>query len=212
MPVQVSCSACAKNFRVGDQFAGKKIRCPNCKQVIAVPHVEPVAVDEREEMDAWEQSSNPIATPTRGLTPGRTERTYVHLKCGGETTLDGPYLKATADPLASMLRTVCASCEDYFPIEEFSWSDTQENIAKYYQRYQSQVSPLSHFCASRGGMFTLAGAMVVFGIIGVFVFKTIWMVLVGLLLGVVAVVLHTVVVGPMILKFAFGTSDARELN
>lgn len=37
MPIQVSCSACAGKYRVPDNVAGKKIRCPKCKEVIQVP-------------------------------------------------------------------------------------------------------------------------------------------------------------------------------
>lgn len=37
MPVQAKCDACQKIFTLKDEFAGKKIRCPACKEVIQVP-------------------------------------------------------------------------------------------------------------------------------------------------------------------------------
>jgi predicted Zn finger-like uncharacterized protein len=37
MPIQVACTSCAGRFRVPDNVAGKKIRCPKCKEVINVP-------------------------------------------------------------------------------------------------------------------------------------------------------------------------------
>jgi predicted Zn finger-like uncharacterized protein len=37
MPIQVACTSCAGRFRVPDNVAGKKIRCPKCKEVITVP-------------------------------------------------------------------------------------------------------------------------------------------------------------------------------
>lgn len=37
MPVQAKCDACQKTFTLKDEFAGKKIRCPACKEVIQVP-------------------------------------------------------------------------------------------------------------------------------------------------------------------------------
>ncbi len=37
MPIQVACASCAGKFRVPDNVAGKKIRCPKCKEVIQIP-------------------------------------------------------------------------------------------------------------------------------------------------------------------------------
>lgn len=38
MPIQIQCPTCEKAFKVKDAFAGKKIRCPKCKEgVIQVP-------------------------------------------------------------------------------------------------------------------------------------------------------------------------------
>lgn len=37
MPVRVTCAKCAKVMNLKDEFAGKKIRCPGCKEVIQVP-------------------------------------------------------------------------------------------------------------------------------------------------------------------------------
>ena len=145
------------------------------------------------------------------LVPGRTERGYIHRSCGAETLLESPELQAVADPLARMKRTYCAECEGIFPIAEFAWSDTRENISDYYRRYQGQVSPWQRFLASRLGMFVIAGALVWFGFSGSLVLGSFWVLLIGLLLAIGSLAAHTLVVGPWILKRAFGTSDAREL-
>jgi hypothetical protein len=65
MAVEVSCSACKGRFRVPDNAAGKRIKCPKCKGAIDVPATElwtlkgddgaeygPVP---RAELDAWFQ-------------------------------------------------------------------------------------------------------------------------------------------------------------
>jgi hypothetical protein len=39
MPILVDC-ACGRDFRIKDELAGKKVRCPECKSILAVP--EPV--------------------------------------------------------------------------------------------------------------------------------------------------------------------------
>ena len=37
MPINVVCPGCLKRFQVGDQFAGKRGPCPNCKTIIEIP-------------------------------------------------------------------------------------------------------------------------------------------------------------------------------
>jgi hypothetical protein len=37
MPIKITCSACGKSFNAPDAAAGKKVKCPGCQAVIAVP-------------------------------------------------------------------------------------------------------------------------------------------------------------------------------
>ncbi|HJN09820.1 MAG TPA: DUF4190 domain-containing protein [Pirellulaceae bacterium] len=37
MPIETICKNCARKLRVGDEFAGRKARCPHCKNVYTVP-------------------------------------------------------------------------------------------------------------------------------------------------------------------------------
>jgi hypothetical protein len=39
MAIETICKVCAKKLRVGDEFAGRKARCPHCKTVYTVPDV-----------------------------------------------------------------------------------------------------------------------------------------------------------------------------
>ncbi len=41
----VTCAECAKKLKVGDDLAGKKVRCPKCKALVAVPAPEADADD-----------------------------------------------------------------------------------------------------------------------------------------------------------------------
>jgi hypothetical protein len=41
--IKVKCPHCPKEMNIGDEYAGKKIRCPACKEVVAV-HGAPTAV------------------------------------------------------------------------------------------------------------------------------------------------------------------------
>lgn len=40
MPISVACPECEKRLKVADTVAGKKIRCPACKAVVAVPDAD----------------------------------------------------------------------------------------------------------------------------------------------------------------------------
>ena len=37
MPITVSCSECGTNLKAPDNAAGRKVKCPKCSAVIAVP-------------------------------------------------------------------------------------------------------------------------------------------------------------------------------
>lgn len=144
----------------------------------------------------------------------RTSREYVHRKCRGVTAIDGPEFSALADPLANMTGTYCSECEDMFPIAEFAWADTGERISEYYERYQQQASSTQRFLASRTGMFVMAAVAGVLALlVGVLVLK---MPVAAVVLAGLAVIamfaLHTLLIGPMILKQVLGTSDPRQLD
>ncbi len=143
----------------------------------------------------------------------RTSREYVHSKCGNVTVIDGPEFAALADPLANMIATYCAECEDNFAVSEFAWTDTGERISDYYERHRRKASPTQRLLASRTGMFAMsAAAGLVALVIGLAVLR---MPIVALILTVVAamamIALHTFSIGPMILERALGTNDARQL-
>ena len=44
MPIDVTCAACQAEFQVKDEFAGRKVRCSQCKSVIELPEAD-VEVD-----------------------------------------------------------------------------------------------------------------------------------------------------------------------
>src|SRR5882762_7171927 len=43
MPVLVCCDSCTGKYRVPDQHAGKRIKCPKCSNPVTVPAAEPAA-------------------------------------------------------------------------------------------------------------------------------------------------------------------------
>lgn len=37
MPIPITCGACGRKLKVKDELAGKKVRCPECRETVAVP-------------------------------------------------------------------------------------------------------------------------------------------------------------------------------
>jgi hypothetical protein len=50
MPIHMTCTGCGKPFRLRDEMAGRKVRCPECEAILVVPALPPmeVAFDEQE--------------------------------------------------------------------------------------------------------------------------------------------------------------------
>lgn len=62
MPISVGCK-CGRKFRVKDEAAGKKVRCPDCQKILLVPDPEDF---ESEDVDDWEEELPPRrASPPR---------------------------------------------------------------------------------------------------------------------------------------------------
>lgn len=51
MSISVSCELCGKEIKVKDEFAGKKVKCPGCGGVLAIPRA---ASDDEESFDDFE--------------------------------------------------------------------------------------------------------------------------------------------------------------
>lgn len=236
MPIDVLCYQCRKTLRVGEHVAGKKIRCPACQGVVAVPAakiVEAAEIDDEAEpvrpkgqrsqaagsgfrrpeprsrsMESQERRS---AKSQPRLRPPQKSRDYLHSRCGGVTTIEGPEFQALADPLSKMVSTYCSDCDDMFPVAEFAWDDTQERISDYYTRYQQQASGFQNFTASRAGMFTITGVVFVLGLL-----SCVFLGPLGLIAAmggaIVVIVLHVTMLGSMILRQVTGTDDPTRLE
>ena len=63
MPIALQC-LCGKAFRVKDEFAGKKIRCTACKQVVVVPAPQPEPMSEDEDASNFLLEEGPPPAPT----------------------------------------------------------------------------------------------------------------------------------------------------
>lgn len=82
-------------------------------------------------------------------------RSYRHLACGQETEVSGQSFSVVSDPMSSMERTMCSSCEAMFPIAEFAWADTNETLTDYYARHSAKATSLQRFLTSKKCMISL---------------------------------------------------------
>src|SRR5689334_8924367 len=61
MPISLKCHGCKSTLKVRDELAGKKVKCPRCQTVLAVP-------DEEEEEEAPVAAKTARARPRTGKT------------------------------------------------------------------------------------------------------------------------------------------------
>lgn len=55
-------------------------------------------------------------------------RSYVHEKCGVETTMDVALAETYARNPKFYGATYCCGCSAHFPVSEFTWSKTKERV------------------------------------------------------------------------------------
>ena len=63
MSIVFSCDSCQQNYRVGDEMAGKRVRCKKCSAVMTVPSPAPVAAEAEPFAALAEPMPQPPAPP-----------------------------------------------------------------------------------------------------------------------------------------------------
>ena len=51
MPIPLACDSCGATLNVGDEFAGRKVKCPKCKGILAVPAEAPRSATRKADAD-----------------------------------------------------------------------------------------------------------------------------------------------------------------
>jgi hypothetical protein len=87
MPIPLEC-ACGRSLRVKDELAGRKVKCPQCGGVLAVP--KPAAAEEDDEprlipLDDSEEESRPVEKKSR---PNLKERVQTAPRPAGRRAPD----------------------------------------------------------------------------------------------------------------------------
>lgn len=151
MPIKIQCSTCEKSFKVKDDFAGKKIRCPKCKKgVIQVPRGK----QQQPSTKAASQSAPKTAQPTAKQAADKLNdpNTQWHLKTeDGE--IYGPIPRTELDEWHAEGR-VTADCQVIID------GDAQWKWASDLYPELEEAAPANPFDFNSGGTTASAGATV----------------------------------------------------
>jgi len=78
MPIQVQCASCDRQFKVKEEFAGRRVKCPGCQSGVSVPSSESV-----EDEDLFGDAAEPVKKPrtkskskSRGAVSGKSSPWY----------------------------------------------------------------------------------------------------------------------------------------
>jgi hypothetical protein len=147
-------------------------------------------------------------------------RSYRHSKCNGVTVVSGQPFEVMSNPLSDMSRTWCSECSSFFPLSEYEWVDSGEEITKYYARHSASASSVERFLCSK--KFLVASAVVGFllgAIGGFFLFRNnaLWLKIfmtpfVGFIGVFIAAALNVSVIGKIIVRRVCGVKDTRILK
>lgn len=162
----------------------------------------------------------PLNSPDMNQSSIPQSRTYRHLKCRELTIVSEEAFSAISDPLSDMTRTWCNACNAHFPLSEYEWADTGENITDYYARHGARATKLERFLCSRRFLVIVAVLGFLAGAVGGYLlFRDkggFLMVVMTLFVGGIGVVVFASLkefgLGKLIAKRVCGVSDTRLLK
>ncbi|KAA5541050.1 hypothetical protein FYK55_19330 [Roseiconus nitratireducens] len=82
-------------------------------------------------------------------------RAYRHVQCDNETVVSGQPFELVSNPMSSITQTWCSDCNGYFPISDYQWSDTGENLSDYFARHTQSATDMQRFLCSKKFMVIL---------------------------------------------------------
>jgi hypothetical protein len=166
MPIETICKGCARKLRVADEYAGRKARCPHCKNVYEVPNIattespgveaNPTAVTDHDVM--WRMRT------TEGAVYGPVTRTELDEWCrDGRIAADAElqeqgstgWVKATA-VYSSLGVAAKLRAPDSNP---FASSAIPQAAATVSQHHQSPAANSYYGAPHRGGVILTFGIL-----------------------------------------------------
>jgi hypothetical protein len=82
---------------------------------------------------------NPTSDNSTGRPTNSEGRAYVHQKCQQSSIISGDDWIGLCNPFCQTSATICSHCNNAFPVKEFVWADTQENVLTYIRRVRRQT-------------------------------------------------------------------------
>lgn len=67
------------------------------------------------------------------------QRVYRHVRCDGETVVSGDDYVCLENAFRPVSGTYCCTCQDFAPLDQVFWVDTDENVADYRRRIYDSV-------------------------------------------------------------------------
>ncbi|MBC8354331.1 MAG: ammonium transporter [Planctomycetes bacterium] len=147
-------------------------------------------------------------------------RTYRHLQCDQETNVSGQPFEVISNPLSDMTRTWCNHCDSFFPLSDYEWADTGENITEYYSRHSASATQLQRFLCSKRFLIILVVVGFILGAVaGFLLFRNdaLWLKIVmtpacGFFGVFGAAAVYVSVICNMVVRKVCGVSDTRVLK
>ena len=161
--IEFSCPHCQTRIRVSQEAAGRTGKCKICSKSVVVPHPNSIvelptdlgsALDEvlsaapmaqaRVHYAESENVAEKSGPPTQSTEPlircnPYTKRSYVHVRCGGKTTVEEGTLSHLLNPFRFVNMTICAACGAADMTANFEWTDTNERVHYFRSRVFREV-------------------------------------------------------------------------
>src|SRR5438128_21066 len=77
-PIAMTCTECAKKFKVKAEAQGKKVRCPDCKAVLTVPAAVQVKAAPEPADEAIQVKTIPVVTAAPETPPPETDDLHAY--------------------------------------------------------------------------------------------------------------------------------------
>lgn len=121
----VSCTNCAKEFKIPEKYAGKSASCPSCKGKITVPLVQVKSTSDVEEQpptDEWQTKYHQLSQKHPHIKLSKTNNAYVDLILQEE-------FEALLNPATSIPADRTLDARSLLPVELWQWAP--QNSAEY---------------------------------------------------------------------------------
>jgi hypothetical protein len=165
MSIPFTCE-CGKKMAAKDEFAGKRVRCPECQRLVAIPHLRPAAVTKISKTKISQSPPVDFENPLETHIPSHT----ISLPPKPTAPVVAPPMaRPLAEPVATPVAKPIARAIAVAKKPRHPWFDTSLTQTSIpwrpgdEARYQSRIKP------AREWAFPLVPALSLLAVVGFFV-------------------------------------------